>query len=1068
MKKRYLAFALFLLFLTDLPAQQVEHVLGDVIVQLKPGTDIRKLSRKLQTYKGTDTQLSISKELSPPLRIWLLKFDFANVHENYFLHEISRQPEVENAQLNHLGEYRQTVPDDPFFDQQWMWLNTGQSGGLEDADIDLDLAWDLTTGGLTTTGQEIVVCVIEGANREHPDLQGNLWFNENEIEGNGIDDDGNGYVDDYTGWNIDTDDDNVNPEGHGTTVAGMIGAKGNNGQFLTGVNWNVKVMNVDFSGVSEANSIEAYTYPLVMRRLYNETGGEKGAFIVSTNASWGINNGDPADAPIWCAMYDSLGAVGILSCGATSNSNVNIDVVLDLPTACPSEYMVAVTATNDEDVRTFAGYGVEQIDVAAPGENIIGLNLNGGPSSTSGTSFASPTVAGIIGLLYATPCSNLGPLALGDPAAAAELVRDAIYNGVDVVPALVGEVKYGRVNVFNSMNLILQSCGPCPKPFGITVSSFSDVEATLEWGSTDSTLQSNLRFRLLGDTVWTDTFDVQSPFLMQGLTACTEYEFQLEDICADTLSGYTDSFVFKTDGCCEAPKDLNVFNVTATSASATWESVLAANSYNLLLFSPTDTVLTTDLTDTFFDFGNLDSCTFYGIQVQTVCDTGATDFGTLIEFTTFGCGACTDLNYCASNSANASEEWIANVNIGTLDNTSGSDDGYGDFTGLSTDLMTYEAYNISLSPGFGGFSFPEWFIVYIDFNQDGDFDDPGEEAFNAGGTSNQPVDGTIIIPGDAAIGLTRMRVAMRWNGEPDGPCIEGFNFGEVEDYCLNISEGTPPNCLVPADLSVENIEILSADFSWGSVGDATGYEIRVKPTAIPTWGVIASQSTSFSASNLLPCTEYEFQVRSICIGTESDWSASTIFMTGCFPPCDDIPGSLDTADVTMNTASLSWAATTNAISYRLQYKESTAPTWDTAISGDTDFVLVNLGMCTEHEYRVQAICQGGQSEYSPSFVFMTACLSSTRSLPSDLEDWTIYPNPFSEVLGINFTLLKSSEVSFDIFATDGRKIMSRNGQFGAGQNSLAFSDQISALSPGLYFVKMETEKGVAVQKVIKK
>ncbi len=1067
MKKLSLPIAFFLLFLIDLPAQQVNHVLGDVIVQLKPGTDIRKLSRKLDTYNGTNTQLTIEKELSPPLRIWLLKFDFANVHENHFVHEISRQPEVENAQLNHLGDYRQTIPDDPFFDQQWMWLNTGQSGGFEDADIDLDLAWDLTTGGMTATGQEIVVCVIEGTNRNHPDLQGNLWFNNLEIEGNGIDDDDNGYVDDYTGWNIDTDDDNVNSEGHGTTVSGMIGAKGNNGQFLTGVNWDVKIMNVDFSGVSEANSIEAYTYPLVMRRLYNETNGEKGAFIVSTNASWGLDGGDPADAPIWCAMYDTLGAAGILSCGATSNQNVNIDVVLDLPTACPSEYMVAVTATNDEDVRTFSGYGVEQIDVAAPGANIIGLNLNGGPSSTSGTSFASPTVAGIIGLLYASPCSNLGPLALGDPAAAAELVRDAIYNGVDVIPNLVDEVKYGRVNVFNSMQLILQSCGPCPQPFGVTVSAFTDVEATLEWTSTDSTLQSNLRFRLLGDTIWTDSLDVQSPFLMQGLMSCTEYEFQLEDVCSDTLSGYTNSFVFKTDGCCEAPKDLVISNITETSASANWEFVLAANSYNLLLLGPTDTVLTTDITGTSFDLDNLDPCTLYGIQIQTVCDTGATDFGTLIEFTTFGCGACTDLSYCLSNAADASSEWIANVSVETLDNTSGSDDGYGDFTGLSTDLMTYEAYNISLTPGYAGFSFPEWFVVFLDFNQDGDFNDPGEEAFNAGGTTTQQVDGTIIIPGDAAIGLTRMRVVMRWNAEPNGSCVENFNFGEVEDYCLNIMEGTPPNCLIPADLIVDNVQILTADFSWGSVDDATGYEIRVKPTASPTWGVIASPTTSFSASNLQSCTEYEFQVRAVCIGTVSDWSPSTIFMTECNPPCDDIPGGLDTSNVTINTVALSWQATTNATSYRIQYKETVEPTWSVAISGDTDFDLINLDDCTEYEYRVQAICVGGSSDYSTPFTFMTSCVSSTRNLPTDLQEWSIYPNPFSTRMSINFTLLTGSEVSIEIFSTDGKKVFSSKGQFGAGQNNMVFSNQINDLSPGLYFVKMETEKGLAVQKVIK-
>src|SRR5690606_17737198 len=128
----------------------------------------------------------------------------------------------------HLLTERQTIPDDPQFFQQWHWVNDGSGNGTFDADVDADLAWDITTGGTTIQGDEIVVCVMEGANRNHEDLQGNLWFNPYEIPGDNIDNDNNGYIDDIGGWNNAQNNGNIPTSGHGTAVSGMIGAKGNN------------------------------------------------------------------------------------------------------------------------------------------------------------------------------------------------------------------------------------------------------------------------------------------------------------------------------------------------------------------------------------------------------------------------------------------------------------------------------------------------------------------------------------------------------------------------------------------------------------------------------------------------------------------------------------------------------------------------------------------------------------------------------------------------------------------------------------------------------------------------
>ena len=263
---------------------------------------------------------------------------------------------------------RSTTPNDVEFPNQWQYINTEQSGGSQGADIDVDLAWDVTTGGLTANGDTIVVAVLDdGIDLNHSDFENNLWVNHAEIPNNGIDDDENGYIDDYRGWNSNQDNDNIAGGGHGTPVAGIVGAKGNNGTGVAGVNWNVKVMVVknDFN-TSEAGVLAAYSYPLAMRQQYNESNGTRGAFVVSTNASWGVDFGRPEDAPIWCSYYDTLGTYGILNCGATINGNVNVDEEGDLPTACSSDFMISVTNMNHFDNKVQgAGYGLETIDLGA-------------------------------------------------------------------------------------------------------------------------------------------------------------------------------------------------------------------------------------------------------------------------------------------------------------------------------------------------------------------------------------------------------------------------------------------------------------------------------------------------------------------------------------------------------------------------------------------------------------------------------------------------------------------------------------------------------------------------------
>lgn len=451
----YFTWCFVVIAFSFLQAQQLKHVLGDILIKPKPNVEAQRIVNKFQGFGNQIINLRLAKTISAPMHIYLLQFDYQLVDENVLLLAIQNDPEMETAQFNHLVQSRVT-PNDPLFGQQWQWMNAA------DADVDAELAWDITTGGTTTDGDEIVVAALDdGTDLTHPDLMANHWVNTAEIENNGIDDDGNGYVDDYNGWNIISDDDNVSGGNHGVNVNGMIGAVGNDGNQGTGINWNVKIMTIKNNfNTNEAAVLEAYNYPYIMRQRYNNSNGAEGAFVVATNASWGIDGGNPSDAPLWCDFYDTMGAEGILNCGATSNANFDVDAGGDLPTTCPSEFMIGVTRTTDTDTQE-GGYGPINIDIGSPGVNIYTTAAGGGYTFTTGTSFASPLTAGLIGLIYAVPCPSFIALVKANPQLGAQTARSYLLDGADSNILPTNRVADGRrANAFGSVQLVLDNCGP--------------------------------------------------------------------------------------------------------------------------------------------------------------------------------------------------------------------------------------------------------------------------------------------------------------------------------------------------------------------------------------------------------------------------------------------------------------------------------------------------------------------------------------------------------------------------------------------------------------------------------
>ena len=363
------------------------YIENELIIWLEKGVDATEFA------SNASQGIAPKRLLSKRLNIWLFEFTDGIAQRSTRVSNLSKNTNVKHVQNNHTNIIlRSITPDDPDYYRQWA-----------PAIIGLPDIWDeFTTGGTTSDGDNIVVAVIDGGfDLNHEDM--NFWKSINEIPNNGVDDDSNGYIDDFDGWNAYNHTGNIPVNSHGTHVAGIIGAIGNNGTGVSGVNWNVGVLPVAGSSENEATVVEAYSYVLEMRALYNETNGQSGAFIVATNSSFGVDLGNPANFPIWCSMYDELGSVGILSCTATANENWNIDVVGDVPSTCTSEFLIAVTNTTSTDTKyTDAGYGVTHIDIGAPGTNIYSTLPYNNYGNDTGRSMATPQVTGVIALMYAT------------------------------------------------------------------------------------------------------------------------------------------------------------------------------------------------------------------------------------------------------------------------------------------------------------------------------------------------------------------------------------------------------------------------------------------------------------------------------------------------------------------------------------------------------------------------------------------------------------------------------------------------------------------------------------------
>lgn len=427
--------------------QKVDAVPGEYIVRLKPAyteMSVNSLARALGAY--------VKSEIPSQNIIVVKRASFETTSSA--IKTMAQNNLVDVVEPNYIYKMNQ-LPNDPMMEQLWGLRNFGQKDpkgkvGVAGVDVGMEQAWDIETGS-----KKMVVAVIDtGIDFNHPDLAPNLWTNEAEANGKaGIDDDNNGVIDDIHGFNaIDGSGNAMDDQGHGSHCSGTIGAKGNDGVGIAGVNWDVQLMAVKFldsngSGTLE-NALKAIDYATKM-----------GAKVMSN--SWG---GGGFSQTLLDAIKRSNDA-GALFVAAAGNDSNNNDQTPSYPATYDVPNIISVAAIDNQGVMaSFSNYGRRTVHLGAPGVNVWS-STGGQYASFSGTSMATPHVSGVAALVWAH-----------EPQLTALELKQRLLATARPIAGLKGKTKTGGlVNAYNA----LTNTTPAP-----------DVNDPANWRAVDASYAS--------------------------------------------------------------------------------------------------------------------------------------------------------------------------------------------------------------------------------------------------------------------------------------------------------------------------------------------------------------------------------------------------------------------------------------------------------------------------------------------------------------------------------------------------------------------------------------------------
>ncbi len=516
---------------------ELAHIPNQAIVGFHAGTDfsskaslaVASGAKILHTFKTGAMLMEFKGSPSPAI-------------QDLILSSLAKSKDVKYVEANTVIFADRVEPNDPKFGELYGLDNSGATGGAVDADIDAPEAWSVTTGS-----KDVVVAIIDtGVDYTHPDIAPNYWTNQGEFgldaagldkSTNGIDDDANGFIDDFRGWDfVNNDNDPMDDHNHGTHCAGTIGAKGNDGVGVVGVNWNVSMVGVKFlsgsgSG-SLADAVKAIEYTT-------------GLGVTLTSNSWG--GGGYSDT--MHAAINAANTAGILFIAAAGNSSANNDINPHYPSSYDTDNVVAVAATDHVDgMAVFSCYGLNSVDIGAPGKDIMSTVANNGYASYSGTSMATPHVAGVAALIKSA-----------FPDATAAQIKARILNTADVVSSLEGKtVTGGRINAANALEL------DSVAPGSIAALAIADVGTTflnLSWAGAgdddDVGTAKRYEIRLSSQPINSDA----------AWNAASKTSAQLSFAQDNTISGAIRGLAFNSSGYLAIKAIDNVGNIGPLSES---------------------------------------------------------------------------------------------------------------------------------------------------------------------------------------------------------------------------------------------------------------------------------------------------------------------------------------------------------------------------------------------------------------------------------------------------------------------------------------------------------------------
>ena len=366
-----------------------------------------------------------------------------------------------------------------------------------------------------------------------------------------------------------------------------------------------------------------------------------------------------------------------------------------------------------------------------------------------------------------------------------------------------------------------------------------------------------------------------------------------------------------------APSNLASSNIGDNGFTVSWSAVSGAANYTVTIGGNSTTVSGTSHTAS-----GLIAGTTYTVSVVANCSTGGSGSSSSTDVTTTGTAPVT---YCDSASTNINDEYIGRVQLGTIDNSSGGQF-YTDFTSISTNLNKGDSYTITVTPTWTGTVYSEGYSVWIDYNQDGDFDDSGEQVWSQSATQTTPVSGTFTVSSSATDGSTRMRVSMKYNGVPTS--CETFTYGEVEDYTVNLGNGTDTTAPVitlngssTINLTVGDSytelgatatddvdgDLTSSIVTSGTVDTATAGTYTVTYTVTDAAGNSASATRTVIVSEPTPDTTAP--VITLNGSTTINLTVGDIYTELGATATDDIDGDLTSSIVTSGTVNTSTAGT---------------------------------------------------------------------------------------------------------------------------------------------------------------